>query len=62
METEKIFTPFYLEYVKCLEPVNGNSPSIIFRAANGDFFAVSYREGSIKCVMMRYSVPSCFFE
>lgn len=60
MEIEKIFTPFYLEYVKCLEPVNGNSPSIVFRAANGDFFAVSYREGSIKCVMMRYSVPSCF--
>lgn len=60
METEKIFIPFYLEYVKCLEPVNGNSQSIIFRATNGDFFAVSYREGSIKCVMMRYNVPSCF--
>lgn len=61
METEKIFIPFYLEYVRCLEPARkGNSPDIIFKAANGDFFYVSYGEGSIKCVMTRYSFPSCF--
>ena len=59
METEKIFIPYYLEYVKCLEPVsNGNSPDIIFKAANGDLFYVSYEDGSIKCVMMRYGFPS----
>ena len=58
METEKIFIPFYLEYVKCLEPVNGNSPDIIFKAANGDLFYVSYEDGSIKCVMMSYGFPS----
>lgn len=61
METEKIFIPFYLEYVKCLEPVNGNSPSIVFRAANGDIFYVSYRDGLISCSMMRYGLPSRFF-
>lgn len=63
METKKIFIPFYLEYVKCLEPAHeGDYPSIIFEATNGDLFIISYRDSSISCSMLRYGFPPSIFE